>query len=203
MRQRCGGFAVLELACWSAVLLPITLFSASIFSQIYDHAVMTMLPETLLRETQGHVVTWRPDGAEGGLEVVQERQRELVKELAERAMTEISSSTFKLSQHSALACSWEVSITADTGFGRISEGAVCVSQGPLSAQLSLDQLLHVRLQEPIAVPLGVPGVAARYADTRVLVGVVLAGVFNGLMPGVQGDIVTAQAVGGLREEVML
>ncbi len=198
-RHHPGGFALIELALWATVLLPVVLAAASLFGQVYDSAVVRMVPEALLRETEGRVVTWRSDGIEGALAVDTSRLGRLVGGLVERGLRELSRESCALKSISALACWWAVSIDPNTGAGLGVTASGCSSQGPLTESLSLQGALQSRLTEP----LGVPAVAGQYSRIRLLVGVAVGGAFRGLIPSAGETVLVGDSIGGIREEVSL
>jgi hypothetical protein len=197
--RRATGFALLELALWTTVLLPVALVAVSLFGEVYDSAVVRMVPGALLRETQGHLVTWRSDGVEGGLSVDTTRLDRLISNLAERGIREVSSGTFALSSLSAVGCWWAISIDPSSGGALGVTSSECSSRGPRAEELSLQTALKAQLTEP----LGVPAVAGQYSQVRILVGVAVGGTFSGLLSRSGDTLLVGNSISGVREEVSL
>lgn len=203
IRIRCDGFALLELAVWFVPLLPLAMWSASLLSQIHDDAVAKMLPANLIRETRGPMLLWRSDGATGVLEADVSRMRSAVEDLAARGESELSEGAWKLKNISAMACSWVVSIDVVSGDSIEIERATCATRGALAARLDLNVVVRSWIRQPIGAPLGIPGLDWSFADRRVLVGIAVVGEVAGLIPDSGQQLVSAYAVGAIREEVSL
>lgn len=203
MRNLHRGFALLELAVWTVVLLPLGLSGASLVAEIHDDAVAKMLPATLLREARGPLSTWRSDGAEGVLEADRNRMQKAVEQLAARGETELSLATWKLRDVSAMACSWVLSIDPHAGDVSRIEHVVCASRGRLASRLDLHTVLRSRIGRPIGVPLNISGVGGTFVDQRVLVALAVVGEANGLILRSEQRLVVGHAAGALREEVSL
>lgn len=203
MRNLHRGFALLELAVWTVVLLPLALSGASLIAELHDDAVAKMLPATLLREATGPLSVWRSDGAEGVLEADSNRMHKAVEELAARGQSELSQATWKLKDVSAMACSWELFIDPHDGEAIQIEHVACASRGRLASRLDLHTVLTSRLAQPIGVPLKIPGVGSTFVDRRVMVALSVIGEANSLMLRSEQRVLVGYAVGALREEVSL
>lgn len=199
VRHGAAGFALLELALWTTVLLPVVLAGVSLFGEVYDSAVVRMVPEALLRETQGHLVTWRSDGSEGGLIVDTARLGRLVNDLAERGIREASSEAFALSNLSAVGCWWSVSIDPSSGAALGVTSSGCSSQGPRAGDLSLQGALQSQLSQTV----GVPAAAGQFSQLRILVGLAVGGSFGGLISSSGDTLLVGNSIRGIREEVSL
>ena len=198
-RRQSAGFALIELAIWAVVLLPVSLAAVSLFGEVYDSAVVRMVPDALLRETPGHLVTWRAGGFGGELAIDASRLGRLVGDLAERGRRELMKQTCTLRNVSALACWWALSIDPLTGIGVGVTSSGCRANGALAGSFSLEGSLQTRMTSV----LGVPTSEGRYSPVRILVGVVVGGTFRGLIPRPEDAVLTGSTIGGVREEVSL
>ena len=177
-----AGVAMIELAAWLVVLFPVTLFALALCATTHDRNIVQTIPETLMRESPGRIMTWRSDKRGGEFVVDTARLRALTSQLADRALNEVSSATFKLKSAAVRACYWVYSIDSHTGvtIGLRAQG--CEernSQGGL-LEASLDSARNTRvsagrLAEPVRIG---SGRSQGYVSQAVLMGVSVGGRFG-------------------------
>lgn len=176
------GIALFELAAWLVVLLPPLMIATSLFATTHDYRLVQMIPESLMRETGGRVVTWRPSRAGGVFEVDEGRARAIIIALANRAQNEVGASTFKLLRSAVRACYWVYDINSRNG----SPGAIrrqwCEQRndprGVLTTTLvrARDRRVANGIAEPIRIAAGRP---QEFVSQAVLFGVSIGGEFEG------------------------
>jgi hypothetical protein len=176
------GVALLELAAWLVVLSPVLMMAAALFATGHDYNVVQMIPESLMRETGGKVMTWRSDRVGGSFEVDEARVRVITAALANRAQTEVTGNTFKLSRPAVRACYWVYDITSQDGRPGAIRAQGCEEssdpQGLLTESLvrARDRRVGNGIAEPIRIGAGATqGFVAR----AVLFGVSVGGWFDG------------------------
>jgi hypothetical protein len=196
---------VLEAAVWCALLLPLGFLGFALAAISYDWNQVQIIPESLMRETMGRVLTWRSDAVDGFFEVDEQRLVEIVDNLSLRALEQVRSQTFKVIDPSARACSWVYKV--DPASGVLASQALmitCRSLGVRGDALDLTSALAHRLQARVAEPIrGVDGSVEGYVSQIVLVGVSVGGVFEGLAEYLESEGVQHAAVWVPREDVFL
>ncbi len=201
---RQGGFVALESAIWCLMLLPLGLLGVSMFALAHDENLVQRLPESLMRETKGRVITWRSDGESGFFEVNQGRLTAIVLGLRDRALLALQQQAFKLDDISARACYWVYGVDAVSG--AVDSAALisdCRSQGELSAGLQLETPRINRIQSGIAKPIVIDGEVGEFISRVVLIGVAVGGRYQGLAEYLRGDVVQHGAVWVPRQDLVL
>lgn len=196
------GFAAMEAAVWSTVLLPVALFAASLYALSHDQNVVQIIPETLQRETIGEVLTWVSDGSVGTFSVDYTRLEEAINKLADRGLAEIGRNSFKLGELSARACFWVYQVDSSSGGVGDLESTRCVDRGSLGSSLSLESSFRSRISMGISMPTQVPG-GEDFLDRVVLLGVGVGGLFDGITLLTESQFVGHSAVWVPRKEVFL
>ncbi len=206
MHNRCrsrSGFAVLELAAWSVVILPVALLGFSYGTFFHNETAMRMVPSAVLRETVGAVSRWSSNGDAGEMVADIGRLRELIQNLTLRAAHESLGRTYALTDTSATACFWVLAIDPLSGRAISEQAQECAQIGTLSLSASMNARVQEARAEKIGVPLGVAGSLETYAHQVVLVGVEVAGLFHGIAEWRKGVAIQYGEVKKLREEVEL
>ena len=202
-RHKRNGFAVLELATWCAVLLPVTLLGFSYGTFFHNDGSMRRIPAVVLRESVGRVSQWSSDGNAGVMVADIGRLREMINDIARRAARETLALTYALADTSATACFWVHNV--DPLWGSVVSGQTseCVQVGPLSLRAKLETRERELSAVRIGIPLGLTGASERYAHQVVLIGVEIAGVFQAVSE-LSGNLTIQHGkVKRLREEVEL
>jgi hypothetical protein len=202
-RYRRNGFAVLELATWCAVLLPVTLLGFSYGTFFHNDSSMRRIPSTVLRETVGRVSQWSSDGSAGLMVADIGRLREMINDIARRAARETLAMTYGLNETSATACFWVLNVDPLSGSVVSDQARECVQVGPLSLRASLETREREFSASRIGVPLGMAVSVESYAHQVVLVGVEIAGLFQGVSEWSGALTIQHGKVKRLREEVEL
>jgi hypothetical protein len=177
------GVALLELAAWLVILCPPLMMATALFAIVHDYNLVQIIPQSLMRETGGRVMTWRSDRAGGGFEVDQARVRAITAALAARAQTEVVANTFKLSRLAVRACFWVYDIAALDGRPGAIRAQGCEErsdpQGLLGPSLvrARDRRVGDGVAEPIRV--GATGNPQEFVARAVLFGVSVGGWFEG------------------------
>jgi hypothetical protein len=179
-RQR--GVALVELSAWLVAILPPIMAASVLFATSHDRNMVQMIPESLMREIGGRVMTWRSDRAGGIFEVDLARVRALTVTLANRAQAEVAANTFKLREPSVRACYWVYDINVNTGGPGLILSQGCEQRNDPRGELS-DTLLRARarrvntgIAELVRIAAGAP---QEYVSRVVLLGVAIGGVFGG------------------------
>ncbi len=201
--RRGNGFAVLELAAWCAVLLPVTVLGFSYGTFFHNDSVMRRIPATVLRETVGRVSQWSPDGDAGHMVADVARLRDMIADVASRAARESVGMTYALTNASATACFWVLNIDPLSGAVVSDQAKECVEVGPLSLRASLEARQRETRTGRIGVPLGGVGGLESYAHQIILIGVEVAGLFQGISEWSEDLAIHHGKVKRLREEVAL
>jgi len=202
-RYQRNGFAVLELAAWSVVVLPVALLGFSYGTFVHNDSAIRRIPTAVLRETVGGVSQWFSDGDAGHMTADIGRLREVIQDAARRAARESVDMTYALHEGSATACFWVLNVDPISGLALSEQARECVQRGPLSLQASLEARQHVIRSGSVGVPLGITGALERYAHQVVLVGVEVGGLFYGVAEWRNGLVIQHGQVKRLREEVEL
>lgn len=202
-RYRRNGFAVLELATWCTVLLPVTLLGFSYGTFFHNDSSMRRIPTTVLRETVGRVSQWSSDGSAGLMVADIGRLREMITDIARRAARETFAMTYGLKDTSATACFWVLTVDPLSGSVVSDQARECVQVGPMSLRGTLETREREFSADKIGVPVGMSGSVESYAHQVVLVGVEIAGLFQGVSELVGGLTIQHGKVKRLREEVEL
>jgi len=202
-RRKRNGFAVLELAVWSVVLLPVTLLGFSYGTFFHNDSAIRRIPAAVLRETVGGASQWASDGDAGRMIADLGRLREIIRDAARRAARESVDMTYALHESSSTACFWVLNVDPHTGLAVSDEARECVQLGPLSLQTRLEARQREIRGGGVGVPLGISGVAERYASQVVLVGVEVGGLFHGVAEWREGLPIQHGCVKRLRDEVEL
>jgi len=201
---RQSGFAAIEAAVWCLMLLPLGLFGVSMYALAYDENIVQMLPESLMRETVGRVITWRSNGDQGVYEVNQARLVKIIEGLGDRGVAALQQASFKLGDLSSRACYWVYDVEPNTGtvsdFPVMSE---CYIRGALGAQLSLEAVRINRIRRGVAKPITLGNQVVEFVSKVVLVGVALGGRYQGLAEYLRDETVQHGAVWVPREDVVL
>jgi hypothetical protein len=187
------------------LLLPLGLLGMAMVAIGHDQNQVQMIPESLMRETTGRVMTWRSDTEEGFFEVDHERLVAIVERLAVQAHQQVESQTHKLRNCSARACFWVYDVDPLSGdlavAARLFE---CSAVGPRGDQLDLRSALHQRLEARVAGLIrSSDGDTDEYMPCAVLVGVSVGGEFEGLGEYLQSKSVQHAAVWVPREDIVL
>jgi hypothetical protein len=202
-RHKRNGFAVLELATWCAVLLPVTLLGFSYGTFFHNDGSMRRIPAIVLRESVGRVSQWSSDGNAGVMVADIGRLREMINDIARRAARETLALTYALTDTSATACFWVHNVDPLSGSVVSGQTSECVQVGPLSLRAKLESRERELSAVRIGIPLGLTGASERYAHQVVLIGVEIAGVFQGVSE-LSGNLTIQHGkVKRLREEVEL
>ena len=96
----------MEAAVWCLLFIPCGLIGVALYALAHDQNIVQMLPESLMRETSGRVMTWRSDGDQGFFDVNQGRLDALIEGLSDRGVTGLQRASFKLGSLSSRACYW-------------------------------------------------------------------------------------------------
>ncbi len=200
---RRNGFAVLELAAWCAVLLPVTVLGFSYGTFFHNDSAIRRIPTTALRETVGRVSQWASDGDAGHMVADIGRLREVISAVATRAARESVGMTYGLNSASATACFWVLNVDPLSGSVVSDQTRECVEVGPLSLRASLEARQRETRTGRIGVPLGVTGALESYAHQVILIGVEVGGLFQGISEWSDGLTIQHGKVKRLREEVEL
>lgn len=198
-----NGFALLELAAWSAVLLPVALLGFSYGTFFHNDSAMRSIPATVLRETVGRVSQWYPDEDAGEMVADIRRLQGAIQDLARRAAHESSIMTYALDSPSAIACYWVLNVDPLSGAAISEQAQDCVQLGALPLRASLEARERQVRMGNIGVPLRFSGSLENYAHQVVLVGVEVSGVFRGIAGWRGNESIQYGQVKRLREEVEL
>ncbi len=204
IRRQQRGLVAIEAAVWCLMLLPLGLLGVAMYAIAHDENVVQMLPESLMRETAGRVVTWRSDGDRGVYEVNKPRLVAIIEGLRDRGVTALHQGSFKLGDLSSRACYWVYDV--DPSSGAIGDEPVmndCRSRGAIGAELALDTPRLNRIRRGVAMPIMSGGVVAEFVSQVVLVGVAVGGRYQGLAEYLRDATVQHGAVWVPREEVVL
>lgn len=175
------GFALLELAAWMVVFLPVLVTSIGLFAAAYERNILQIIPEALMRETPGGVMTWRSDKAGGSFEVDTIHLDRLVTQLTERAAQEAKTGVFTLRNVSAKGCYWVFDVSSQRGTPQGTVTSRCIERGLSGADLSLESSLRARIAAGIAEPIRAgDGSIVEYVSPAVVIGVAVGGDFVGL-----------------------
>jgi hypothetical protein len=181
-RSQQHGIALVELSAWLVVLLPLLMIAASLFATTHDHRLIQMIPESLMRETGGRVVTWNPRRTGGVFEVDESRVRAITAALANRAQSEVTTSTFKLLRPAVRACYWVYEINPRNGNPGVIRRQGCEERNDPRGALatSLERARDWRVQTGIAEPIRIAaGLPQEFVSQAVLLGVSVGGEFGG------------------------
>lgn len=203
-RVRQSGFVAMEAAVWCLLCLPLGLLGVSMYALAHDENVVQMVPESLMRETSGRVMTWRSDGDQGFFDVDQGRLVRIVEGLRDRGAVALQQASFKLGDISVRACYWVYDV--DAGTGAVVDAPVlsdCRSQGPLGEELSLDIPRGNRIRRGVGKPIVSGGAVVEFVPRVVLVGVAVGGRYQGLAEYLRDETVQHGAVWVPREDVVL
>lgn len=202
-RHQRNGFAVLEVAAWSVVLLPVALLGFSYGTFFHNDSAIRRIPAAVLRETLGGVSRWSSDGDAGRMIADLGRLREIIQDAARRAARESVDMTYALHESSATACFWVLNVDPNSGLVVSDQARECVQLGPLSLQTSLEVRQREIRGTGVGVPLGISGTTERYAHQVVLVGVEVGGRFHGVAEWQEGLPIQHGYIKRLRDEVEL
>ena len=177
-----SGMALMELSVCVAVLVPLLVATLVLITSVHERNVVQLLPEALMREVGGGGLTWRSETLGDGVTLHDDRLRQQVNYLAEKALQDAHASTFKLKNISSRACCWIYEISEATGKARALHESFCIEKGALGNTLSLEAARSQKLGLGIAQPLlgGSPGEGARYLSRSILFGVAVGGELDGL-----------------------
>jgi hypothetical protein len=201
---RQAGFVAMEAAVWCLLCLPLGLLGISMYALAHDQNIVQMLPESLMRETSGRVMTWRSDGVQGFFDVDQGRLVRIVEDLRDRGAAALQQTSFKLADISARACYWVYDVDPDTGVvGGAPLLSDCRGRGVLGEALSLDAARTNRIQRGVAKPIVSGGEVVEFVSRVVLVGVAVGGRYEGLAEYLRDETVQHGAVWVPREDVVL
>ena len=170
-----AGFVAMEAAVWCVLCLPLGLLGISMYALAHDENIVQVLPESLMRETSGQVMTWRSDGDQGFFDVDQGRLVSIIEGLRDRGVASLQQASFKLGDISARACYWVHDVDPDTGaVSGTPSVSECRSQGVIGDTLALEVPRINRMRRGIAKPIisggGVAGFVSRVALVGVAVG---------------------------------
>jgi len=204
LRGEQRGFVAFEAAVLCLVLLPLGLFGIAMYALAHDENIVQMLPESLMRETSGRVITWRSDGAQGVYEVNQVRLKTIIEGLRDRGLTALQHASFKLGALSAKACYWVYDVEPHSGVvGDYPVMSECRTQGALGVELSLEAPRINRIRRGVAKPIILGGQVVEFVSQVVLVGVALGGRYQGLAEYLRNATIQHGAVWVPREDVVL
>ena len=162
------------------VFLPLFMVSLALIASGHERNVLQIVPEALIRETPGGVVTWTADLAGGHFEPNISRLDSIANSLAERAVVELRTNAFKLRNLSAKACYWVMGISPANGLVLGTTQTRCFSKGVVGAELSLENARAQKLSTGIAEPIRIgTGAVREYVSLVVLLGVAVGGDFGG------------------------
>lgn len=202
--KRPSGFMALEMAALCALFLPVAILGVSLYGLSHDENLVQNIPESLMRETPGRIVTWRSDGALGSFELDQARARGLIQALAESALAELIQGTIKLNDISASACYWLYNVDEDSGSIDPEElVSECVALGPIASDLSLDTARINLLRTRGARPAFSAGEPSGFMSQLMLIGVAVGGRYTPLLEPSKREVLRHGAVWIPREDVKL
>jgi hypothetical protein len=199
------GLACLEAAVWCMVLLPVVFLGFALYGYTYDMNVVQMIPESIMREASGRLITWSPNQTGAGFVVDIDRLNRTINQLADRAIEEVGRQTDRIAQGSARACYWVVNVSPSNG--RISPMPIasnCTNRGTFAGNLNLERLRIRRMRQGIAKPvLTTTGAVQGFVPRAVLLGVAVGGQFTGLAETFRLQNVQHGTVWVPREDVYL
>lgn len=199
------GLACLEAAVWFMVLLPVVFLGFALYGYTYDMNVVQMIPESIMREASGRLITWSPNQAGAGFVVDIDRLNRTINQLADRALEEVGRQTDRIEQGSARACYWVINVSPSNG--RISPVPVasnCANRGTLAGNLNLERLRVRRMRQGIGKPvLTTTGAIQGFVPRAVLLGVAVGGQFTGLAEAFRLQNIQHGTVWVPREDVYL
>jgi hypothetical protein len=194
----------MEAAVWCLLFIPCGLIGVALYALAHDQNIVQMLPESLMRETSGRVMTWRSDGDQGFFDVNQGRLDALIEGLSDRGVTGLQRASFKLGSLSSRACYWVYEVDSNSGaVVDIPVASDCRSRGTDGASLSLEIPRVNRLTRGVAKPIVSGGGVVEFVSRVVLVGVAVGGRFQGLSEYFRDELVEHGAVWVPREDVAL
>lgn len=196
------GFAAMEVAVWSAIVLPVGLLAASLYALGHDQNIVQIIPETLQRETVGESLTWISDGSIGAFSVDYTLLQDSINKLADRGIAEITQNSFKLKDLSSCACFWVYQVDSGTGAVGGLESTDCVNRGSLGNSFSFANPLASRISMGISIPTHVGG-GEEFVDKVVLLGIAVGGIFDDISLLMDPQFVQHGAVWVPRKEVVL
>lgn len=201
--QKQGGFATLEVAAWSTIIIPIVLSFFAVFGLVRDQQVVRLIPESLVRESVGRSLAWQSNGISGEFRVQDTRLDLLVENLALRAVTQLELESARLQDISSRVCYWVYNIDSNTGAVRNIILKNCVGRGAMANSLSLEGALNRRVMGGIARPIATDDEGRGFFPSTTLIGVAVGGRFNGLAELFQDQAVEHATVWIPREELVI
>jgi hypothetical protein len=197
------GIAILEASVCLVVFLPVALLAVFVTSLVHDENIVRAIPHQLLRENQTGALSFQ---AESGGIVFGPNQEALERSLGvlvESAIGKLSSQALLLSESSAVACSWVLSVDRRTGLSRGKRVERCQRAGSIGRELSLERELGAITSEPVGLPLYGASAEDRYLDSVVVIGVKAAGRVPDFAERLAGHVISFGEVVLPRQEVSL
>lgn len=202
-RSQSRGFALLELAAWCVVALPVALVGADVLGMSHDRNITQTVAAETVRETVGHALSWHSDGYVGLYQVDYNALQAAVDRMAERALSELDHGAMFLVNSSVLACYWVVSVDPVSGLAESDEAMGCAERGPRSDALSLVDYRREISADRVGTPNPVSLGGEYFAPKSVLIGVNVGGHFRGVSSLLRSDLISTGVIRLLREEISL
>jgi hypothetical protein len=177
------GFAVLEVAAWAAVFLPIMLLLIDLMVAAQDARTVKFLPGTVIRELSGRAIFWR--GA--GVTVNRIALEEKIDDLRDRAWEEAQQQTRHLQNVAARACYWVFAVNSGSGaivgtplmtncLERNPDNVDVLGRADIFTQPLIDYLGVAGRPSPRAIPVG----NTSFLPLLVVFGLAVGGNFDGI-----------------------
>lgn len=198
-----SGMALLEGACWLAVLLPVALVGVSVVASVHDRNALQVIPDAALREVFSEGVRWVPDGLGGRYEANVPELRQALASLSLLGVSEAAQGVFKAQNISAKACFWIYSVDSSNGNLEAPISSECDARGPLGPELSLTWYIEQEVARCSGIQLREEGSAARFVDRIVIMGLVVGGDSPDLLDTTTSRRIEFGAVSYPRQEIAL
>jgi hypothetical protein len=175
------GVALIEVACWIVLILPLLMVGIGLLASAHEHTIVRLIPESLMRETATSTATWLLDPTAESLQADAAELETVITALAERAVIEGHQRSLKLRNISARSCYWIYDVDSRLGAVKGVLRSRCIPKGRFGADLSLEEVMSQRVELGISQPIALAGSDTHtYLPYAILVGVALAGEFNGI-----------------------
>lgn len=201
--QKQRGFATLEVAAWSTIIIPIALSFFAVFGLVRDQQVVRLIPESLARESVGRSLVWESNSIDGILRIEDGRLDWLMENLALRALTQLELESARLRNVSSRVCYWVYNVDPNTGAIGTVALQNCMGRGDMANSLSLEGALNRRLMDGIARPINPGDVGGGFFPRTTLIGVAVGGRFDGLAELFRDEAVEHATVWIPREELVI
>ena len=170
IRERHHGIATIETAAWLVVLLPVSLFAASLGGLMHDQNVLRSIPESVIRQTEVGGLVWQGDGR---WLVDTEGVVAALSEMLEGAMKVGADGVLHATNVSGKACAWVYLIDSDTGQLRGELDRFCDARGPLGWSLDLNSYGSPVAGQRLGIPIRSTSATYRYIDRIVVIGLTI------------------------------